>query len=165
MTNPYVDRAEKWALQTSTIIGTATIIAAGIGGGVDASTGMPWLSALVGLVAGGVTAIVLPGHDPAPVVAGAEALVTAIESHQDDLEKATSSAQAVAATVSAAVPRIATEAAKITAQVQQLAPVAQAIAAASGKTGVAAIVGDAGVVLGDFEAGLATVKATSASQA
>ncbi len=151
----YETRAAAWALQTSTIGGIAAIVVAAVGGGADASTGMPLLSAAIGLVAGGVTAILLPGHDPAPVIAGAEELVTALESHTTAIEKATTSAQAAASTVDAAVPKIAAAAATVTAQVAGLAPVVQAVAAATGKPGAAAVVGDVDQVLAGVQAGLA----------
>ena len=151
----YEARAEAWGLQTSTIGGIAAITMAVTGGGLDAATGMPVVSAAIGLLIGGIFAILLPGRDATPVIAGAEEIVSAIESHKTDLAKATESAQVAASTVDVAVPKLAAAAEAVTEQVAGLAPVVQAVAAATDKPGVAAVVGDAGQVLDAVKEGLA----------
>ncbi|MBE7213357.1 MAG: hypothetical protein INR65_20265 [Gluconacetobacter diazotrophicus] len=82
----YERRAGRWAMQTSTIIGASTIVAAAIAGTADATTGLPAVSALVGLVAGGLAAIFLPGHDPAPIIAGLQTVADAMASRANGAE-------------------------------------------------------------------------------
>ena len=151
----YEARAEAWGLQTSTIGGIAAIAMAVAGGGLEAVTGMPVLSGVIALVAGGVFAILLPGRDATPVVAGAEEIVTALKAHSTAVDKASAATEAAAGTVAAAAPRLAAAAEAVTTQVAQLAPVVQAAAVATGKPNVATIVGDAEHVRGAAETGLA----------
>lgn len=146
-------RAEKWALQTSTIIGAATIAAAAVGSGVDATTGMPWLSALIGLLVGGATAILLPGQNPAPLVAATAELTSTIASHKADIDKASDAAVIATATLQQVAPKIEAQVQQVAAKVDAISPVLQAAVAAAGKPGIAAVIGEAGTVLSAIEGG------------
>jgi protein involved in polysaccharide export with SLBB domain len=154
VSNIYLQRGEQFAMQTSTIHGIAAIVGALVGGGADALGASGLVSAVIGLVVSGLTAIFLPGHDPAPIVAGAQNIVSAIQSHADDVTKAAESAKTAAETVSAEAPKIAAEAEKVTAQVQSLAPIVQTVAMATNKPGVTAVVGQAETVLDAIAEGL-----------
>lgn len=150
----YEQRALKWALQGSTILGIASVVTAATGTGVDAVTGQPWVAAAIGIAAGGVAAILLPQKDPAPIAAGMMQIAVEISSHKADMEKAIASAEAAARTVSSTVPKLAQQAQAVTSQVEQLRPAVEAVAALSGKPEIACAIGKVGQVLDGAEVGL-----------
>ena len=163
MSNVYMQRAEAWGLQTSTIGGIAAIATAAVGGGADALGTGGVVAVTLGLAIGGLTAIFLPGKDAAPMIAGADEILSAIASHQTAIVKAEASTTAAAQVLVATAPKIAAQVDQVASQVQSLSPIVAAAASVSGKPGVAAVIGDAGTIVSALETGLGTADKPSSN--